>query len=61
MTDDNVIGGEETNPTVGLNRYLSSTMRMMANYVNVLEVDRPGSEFDGNTMSLIQMRFQVEF
>jgi len=34
---------------------------MMANYVNVLEMDRPGSELDGNTMSLYQMRFQVEF
>ena len=61
LTDDNVIGGEETNLTVGLNWYLSSTMRMMANYVNVLEMDRPGSVFDGNTMSLFQMRFQIEF
>ena len=61
LTDDNVIGGEETNLTVGLNWYLSSTMRMMANYVNVLEMDRPGSVFDGNTMGLFQMRFQIEF
>lgn len=61
LTDDDIIGGEETNLTLGLNWYLSSTMRVMANYVNVLEMDRPGSEFDGNTMSLFQMRFQVEF
>jgi phosphate-selective porin OprO/OprP len=61
LTDDNVIGGEESNLTIGLNWYLSSTMRMMANYVNVLEMDRPGSDFDGNTMSLFQMRFQIEF
>ena len=61
LTDDDIIGGEETNLTVGLNWYLTSTMRVMANYVNVLEMDRPGSEFDGNTMSLFQMRFQIEF
>ncbi len=35
--------------------------RLMTNYVNVLEMDRPGSEFDGDTMSLFQMRFHVEF
>ena len=61
LTDNDVIGGEETNLTVGLNWYVSSTMRMMANYVNVLEMDRPGSAFDGNTMSLFQLRFQIEF
>ena len=51
----------ETNLTVGLTWYLSSTMRLMTNYVNVLEMDRPGSVFDGNTMSLFQARFQIEF
>ena len=61
LTDGDIIGGEETNLTLGLNWYLTSTMRVMANYVNILEIDRPGSEFDGNTMSLFQMRFQVEF
>ncbi len=61
LTDNDVIGGEETNLTVGLNWYVSSTMRVMANYVNVLEMDRPGSAFDGNTMSLFQLRFQIEF
>jgi phosphate-selective porin OprO/OprP len=61
LTDRDVIGGEETNLTIGLNWYLSSTMRAMVNYVNVLEMDRPGSEFDGNTMSLLQLRFQIDF
>jgi hypothetical protein len=36
-------------------------MRAMINYVNVLEMDRPGSVFDGNTMSLFEARFQNEF
>ncbi len=36
LNDDNVIGGGETNLTVGLNWYPSSTMRMMANYINAL-------------------------
>ena len=61
LSDDDVIGGEETNLTVGVTWYLSSTMRLMTNYVNVLEMDRPGSVFDGNTMSLFQARFQIEF
>ncbi len=61
LSDSDVIGGQETNLTAGLTWYLSSTMRLMTNYVNVLEMDRPGSVFDGNTMSLFQMRFQLEF
>ncbi len=61
LSDSDVIGGEETNLTAGLTWYLSSTMRAMINYVNVLEMDRPGSIFDGNTMSLFQARFQIEF
>ncbi len=35
--------------------------RLMTSYVNVCEMGRPGSVFDGNTMSLFQMRFQIEF
>ena len=35
--------------------------RLMTSYVNVREMGRPGSVFDGNTMSLFQMRFQIEF
>lgn len=61
LSDSDVIGGQETNLTTGLTWYLSSTMRLMANYVNVLEMDRPGSVFDGNTMSLFEARFQIEF
>ena len=61
LSDEDVIGGEETNLTVGVTWYLSSTMRLMTNYVNVLEMDRPGSVFDGNTMSLFEARFQIEF
>ena len=61
LSDADVIGGQETNLTAGLVWYLSSTMRVMTNYVNVLEMDRPGSVFDGNTMSLFQARFQIEF
>ena len=61
LSDADVIGGQETNLTAGLVWYLSSTMRAMINYVNVLEMDRPGSVFDGNTMSLFEARFQIEF
>jgi len=33
----------------------------MANYVNVIDVDRPGSVFDNNDINIFQVRLQLEF
>lgn len=61
MTDRDVIGGEETNISLGLNWHPRKYVIVMANYINVTDVDRPGSVFDNNDMEIIQLRLQLEF
>ncbi|MFZ0486091.1 MAG: porin, partial [Arenicellales bacterium] len=61
LTDDDVIGGVEDNLTLGLNWYATPNVRFMANYIKVLQLDRPGSEFDGDTPSVFQIRGQADF
>jgi hypothetical protein len=58
-TGSDPIGGQETDLTAGLIRHLSSTLRVMTHYVNVLEVDWPGSVFNGNTMSFFKARCRL--
>jgi phosphate-selective porin OprO/OprP len=59
LTDGSVVGGEEENFTLGLNWYPTDTLRFMANYVNVLEVD--GGTYDGVEPDIFQMRAQWAF
>lgn len=59
LTDDGVVGGEEDNLTLGLNWYANENLRFMANYVRVLELDRPGNGLDGIEPNIIQVRAQV--
>ncbi len=54
-----ITGGEEQNVTVGLNWYPTKTIRFMANYVDVLNVDRPGSSHDGDEPSAFILRSQI--
>lgn len=61
LTDGDIVGGAEDNLTLGLNWYPTSNVRFMANYVKVLELDRPGSEFDGDNPSIFQIRGQAHF
>lgn len=61
LTDRDVIGGKETNMSFGLNWYAREYVVVMANYVNVIDVDRPGSVFDDNDMNIFQIRLQLEF
>ena len=61
LTDDDVVGGKEKNITIGLNWHLREYVVIMANYIKVLDVDRPGSAFDNNDMNIFQMRLQLEF
>lgn len=58
LTDENVIGGKEKNLSIGLNWYLNHRTRLMANLVKVLDVDRPGSEFDDQDPLIFGLRFQ---
>lgn len=58
LSDGDVIGGREKNLSLGLNWYLNRHLRLMANVVKVMEVDRPGSEFDGQDPLSFSLRFQ---
>lgn len=59
LTDGNIIGGEADVFTVGLNWYLTSNTRLMANYGAVLDFNRNGFADDGKEPSVFQMRAQV--
>ncbi len=59
LTDEEIIGGEEDNFTLGLNWYATSNIRFAANYVNVLNVK--GGTNDGDEPESFQIRTQVEF
>jgi phosphate-selective porin OprO/OprP len=58
LSDADVVGGSEKNLSLGLNWYLNQDYRLMLNAVKVLDVDRPGSEFDGKDPLSLSLRFQ---
>lgn len=58
LSDGDIIGGRETDLSLGLNWYLNRHLRLMANAVKVMDVDRPGSEFDGQDPLSFSLRFQ---
>jgi len=58
LTDKDVIGGEESNLSLGFNWYLNYKLRLMTNVIKVLDVDRPGSEFDGQDPLIFSLRAQ---
>jgi phosphate-selective porin OprO/OprP len=58
LTDEDIIGGEESNISLGINWYLNSQLRVMSNVVKVLSVDRPGSVYDGETPLIFALRLQ---
>jgi phosphate-selective porin OprO/OprP len=59
LTDEAIVGGEETNWTLGVNWYLNPCMKIMANYIlaDVEDNDDGISE----TLSIFGIRFQVDF
>jgi len=58
LNDQDVIGGRETNLTVGVNWYLTDALRLSGNVVKVLDIERPGSEYDGSHPLIAAVRFQ---
>ena len=58
LTDKDVIGGEQSNITLGLNWYLNEQLRVQANLIKVLDVKRPGSEFDSEDPLIATLRLQ---
>lgn len=58
LTDQDIIGGKQSNVTLGLNWYLNKNFRLMTNLVKVVDVNRPGSEYDGLDPLIFSLRFQ---
>lgn len=58
LSDKDVIGGEETNLSLGFNWYLNYNLRLMTNVIKVLDVKRPGSEYDGEDPLIFALRAQ---
>jgi phosphate-selective porin OprO/OprP len=58
LTDKDIIGGEESNLSLGFNWYLNYKLRLMTNVIKVLDVKRPGSEYDGQSPLIFAIRAQ---
>jgi phosphate-selective porin OprO/OprP len=58
LNDQDIIGGTQTNITIGLNWYLNAYLRVQTNLIKVLDVERPGSEFDGQDPLIAALRLQ---
>jgi phosphate-selective porin OprO/OprP len=58
LNDKDIIGGKQTNVSLGLNWYLNEQWRLMADLVKVLDVDRPGSSYDGLDPLILALRAQ---
>jgi len=58
LTDKDIIGGQETNLSLGVNWYLDTKLRFMANMIKVLNVDRPGSQFNNQDPLIFALRAQ---
>ena len=58
LTDGDIVGGRQKNLSAGINWYPNQRWRLMANVVKVLDVERPGSEFDGADPLSVSLRVQ---
>ena len=58
LTNKNLIGGTEKNISLGVNWYLNEKLRVMTNLTKVLDVNRPGSEFDNQSPLILSVRAQ---
>jgi len=61
LSDASVLGGELENLTLGLNWYALDNLRFSANYIHVLDVERPGHLFDGLDLDSLVLRAQIDF
>jgi len=59
LTDEDITGGEQQTITFGLNWFPAPNLRLIANYVNVLDVK--GGPAAGDEPDAFQFRAQVEF
>lgn len=61
LTDGTTIGGEMDNVTLGLNWFPTAGLRVSANYIKVLEMDRAGHDHDNEEADIMQLRGQWAF
>lgn len=61
LTDGSVTGGEEENLTFGVNWYATQNVRLSANYIKVLELDRAGNQYDDEKLDSAVVRAQIDF
>lgn len=59
LEDEDIPGGEEDNFTFGLNWYPNPNIRLLANYVKVLDLE--GGDFEGASPDIFQIRAQVDW
>lgn len=58
LSDKGVIGGQESNLSLGFNWYLNDKLRLMSNVVKVIDYNHPGSEHDGENPLFFVLRAQ---
>lgn len=61
LNDGAITGGKEQDATVALSWYLNNFMRVSANYVKVMDLDRAGNAFDGQHPAAYETRLQLAF
>jgi phosphate-selective porin OprO/OprP len=58
LQDEDIQGGRESNFSLGINWYLNNQLRLSGNMIKVLDINRPGSEFDGSDPLIWAVRLQ---
>lgn len=61
LTDGTLIGGQLDNATFGVNWYATDNVRISANYIKVLDIDRPGNALDNKDGDIFAARAQIDF
>lgn len=61
LNDHDVLGGKETNLSFGINWYLDKSVRLSANLVRALDLNKPGDPDSGKHPAAIVGRLQYQF
>lgn len=61
LNDGSIIGGQQDNLTLGVNWYATNNIRFSANYLHLLDLDRPGNRYDGQDLDTLLFRAQIDF
>ena len=61
LNDSGIKGGEQEDLTIGVNWYATPTIRLMANYVKVLDLTDSPNTSDNDEPDIFQLRAQIDF